>query len=116
MTRRKLLVVDDDEAVLDWLQAKLGARYELVCTSEPANVLQLARSARPDLILCDLDMPGLDGGDISARLYGDDDTRAIPVLFLSALLQAQREIGGRPAISKKAPVADLVARIDSLIV
>ena len=115
MTRRKILLVDDDEAVLDYLRAKLGARYELITTNFSEDVLQLARTERPELIVCDIDMPGMDGGDVSAQLYGDDETRDIPVLFLSVLLSTQEQIGGRHAISKSAPIEQLIARIEALI-
>lgn len=121
MAKHKILVVDDDEAVLDFMRAKLGARFDVVATTDPAKVLQLARSARPDLILCDIDMPDMDGGDISAAVYGEDDLRDLPMLFVTALvspqdLQIQQgQLGGRPAISKDAPIDQLVARIESLI-
>ena len=115
----KILVVDDDEAVLDYLQAKLGHRYDVVSTNAPENVLELARRHRPALILCDVDMPAMDGGDVSAALYADDETREIPMLFLSGLVPAKDkrgEVGGRPAVSKSAPVEELIARIESLMV
>ena len=113
--KRRLLVVDDDEAVLDYLRAKLGARYDLVFTSLSENVLPLTKKEKPDLILCDIYMPGMDGGDVSAALFADEQTREIPVLFLSALLDGQKEVGGRHAIAKSAPVAELISRIEALL-
>jgi CheY-like chemotaxis protein len=121
MAKHKILVVDDDEAVLDFMQAKLGARFEIVSTTESEKVLGLASAERPQLILCDIEMPGMDGGDISAAVYGRDDLRDIPVLFLTALVSPdelkiqQDQLGGRPAISKDAPIDQLIARIESLI-
>ena len=115
MTKRRILVVDDDEAVLGFLHAKLGARYQLYFTRDPAEVVGLARREHPELILCDIDMPGMDGGDVSAALYGDDETREIPVLFLSALLSTSGQVGGRHAVSKGAPIEELIARIEALI-
>lgn len=118
--RHKLLIVDDDEAVLRYLRAKLGARYDIVSTNVPEKVLGLARKERPSLILCDVDMPGMDGGDVSKELYADAEVRDIPVLFLTALMTASDlkntddQIGGRPAISKQAPPEELVKRIESL--
>jgi putative two-component system response regulator len=117
----KILVVDDDEAVLDYLQAKLGARYDLVATNAPENVMNLARREKPDLILCDVDMPEMDGGDVSKALYADGELEAIPLLFLTALASPEDlkrlsgQLGGRPAISKKAPLDQLVARIQQLL-
>ena len=119
--KRKILLVDDDEAVLDYMQAKLAPHYDLVTTNAPDNVQRLAREARPDLIICDVDMPEMDGGDVSAALYANDETRGIPVLFLTGLASpqdlkhAKDQIGGRPAISKNAPVNELLARIASLL-
>ncbi|HEY3073780.1 MAG TPA: response regulator [Burkholderiales bacterium] len=121
MNKRKILIVDDDEAVLDFLQAKIGARYDLVATNAPENVLKLAREHQPQLILCDVDMPEMDGGDLSSALFADDELRDIPVLFLTALATPQDlkrlagQLGGRPAVSKSEPIAKLVERIEALI-
>jgi CheY-like chemotaxis protein len=121
MSKRKILVVDDDEGVLDYLQAKLGESYDLVSTNVPDNVVELAHAEHPDLIVCDVDMPDMDGADVSAALQDDAGTRGIPLLFLTALAspqdlkRLQGRLGGRPAISKNAPMAKLVARIESLI-
>jgi len=119
--RKKILLVDDDEAVLDYMQAKLGPHYDLVTTNAPDNVERLARKEKPDLIVCDVDMPEMDGGDVSAALYASEETRGIPVLFLTGLASpqdlkhARDQIGGRPAISKNAPANELLARIASLL-
>jgi CheY-like chemotaxis protein len=119
--RYKLLVVDDDDAVIVHVRAKLGSQYDIVATNAPEKVLGLARKERPSLILCDVDMPGMDGGDVSKQLYGDAEVRDIPVLFLTALMTASDmkntddQIGGRPAISKQAPPEALVKMIESLI-
>jgi CheY-like chemotaxis protein len=119
--RHKLLVVDDDEAMIDYLHAKLGERYDIVSTNAPENVLGLARSERPSLILCDINMPEMDGGDVSKALHAHPEIRNVPVLFLTALVspnelkQTGNTIGGRPAVSKQAPLAELAKRIDQLI-
>jgi CheY-like chemotaxis protein len=118
--RHKLLIVDDDEAVIEYLRAKLGARYDIVSTTVPEKVIGLAREERPNLILCDVDMPDMDGGDVSKQLYADAEVRDIPVLFITALMTASDmkntddQIGGRPAISKQAPPEELAKRIASL--
>src|SRR5262249_11862330 len=114
------LVVDDDEAVIDYLHAKLGAAYDVVSTNAPERVLELARKERPSLILCDIDMPDMDGGDVSKELYADPELRDIPVLFITGLVSPSdlkgkaHQIGGRPAISKQAPLEELAKRIESL--
>jgi CheY-like chemotaxis protein len=115
--RRKLLLVDDDEAVIEYLNVKLGAEFELMATGSPEKVLPLALDGRPDLVLCDIDLPGMDGGDISAALFAHPQTRDIPVLFLTALVTPAdlaargNQLAGRAAISKQSPFEDIAARI-----
>jgi putative two-component system response regulator len=122
MTRRtKILIVDDDELSLEILQTKLADRYDIVSTSTPENVLRLARETEPDLIICDFDMPEMDGADVSEALYADDELRLIPLIFLTALAttddlnRMHKQLGGRPAVSKDAPLERLVARIEALV-
>jgi CheY-like chemotaxis protein len=118
---RRILFVDDDKTVLSYMQAKLGARYELLPTSAPRDVVRLARDERPDLIICDVEMPGMDGGDVSAAVFADDAIRHIPMLFLTSLVspedlaRLQGQLGGRPAVSKRAPLGELVSRIEALL-
>jgi CheY-like chemotaxis protein len=117
----KLLLVDDDEAVIEFLNLKLGAEFDLAATGTPEAALALARDTRPDLVLCDIDLPGMDGGDISAALFAHPETRDIPLVYLTALvtpldLAAQgHQLAGRAAISKQSPIEEIVARIRSAL-
>ena len=119
--RKKILVVDDDEAIIDYLHAKLGTLYDVVSTNAPENVLRLAKNELPHLIICDIDMPEMDGGDVSRELFTDAQTRDIPMLFLTGLLSptdakaVSGQIGGRVGISKHAPVEELLARIKAMV-
>lgn len=121
MSRKRILVVDDDTAVLELWRAKLAARYEVLTTSSPESVLAMARRERPQLILCDVDMPDVDGGDISSALFADEELRDIPVLFLTGLVgpaelkRLAGQLGGRAAVSKSEPVETILARIESLL-
>ena len=119
--RAKLLIVDDSELSLEILHAKLGERYDIVSTNEPANALKLARETEPDLIICDFDMPDMDGAEVSEALLADDELRLTPFLFLTSiatssdLTRMRKQIGGRRAVSKDAPLDQLVARIEELL-
>ena len=118
--KKKILLVDDDEAVVSYLVVKLAKYYDLISTTDPTQVVAMARDEQPDLILCDIDMPGMSGGDLASALTEDPDTAFIPVLYLTALVSPQEtkelqgQVGGRPGISKRAPMAELLARIDEL--
>lgn len=121
MDRQRILVVDDDAAVLEYLQAKIGARYDLISTTESLEVIDLAREKQPQLVLCDLDMPEMNGTQVSAAMFGDEELRHIPLLFLTGAVapheikRLQGEIGGRPAVPKAAPLGELLERIESML-
>jgi CheY-like chemotaxis protein len=122
MTQRaKILIVDDSEISTELLHAKLADRYDIVSTNSPRNALKLARETAPDLILCDLDMPEMDGTEVSDALREDEDLRYIPLLFLTALAttgdlnRMRKQLSGRPAISKDSPVERIVERIEGLL-
>jgi CheY-like chemotaxis protein len=122
MTRRaKILIVDDDELALEITTTKLSERYDIVSTQIPGNVVRLARETEPDLIICDFDMPDMDGGEVSAALLADEELKYIPLLFLTGLATSgdlnrmRKQLAGRRAVSKDAPLAQLIARIEELI-
>jgi CheY-like chemotaxis protein len=120
-SRAKILIVDDDELSLDILQAKLADRYDIVSTNTPGNVIKLARETEPDLIICDFDMPEMDGAEVSEALLADDELRLTPLLFLTSiatssdLMRMRKQIAGRRAVSKDAPFDQLIARIEELL-
>jgi CheY-like chemotaxis protein len=120
MAKKRILLVDDDQTVLVYLGAKLARHYDIVSTLDPYQAITLARSDRPDLILCDLDMPGMSGGDVASALHADPQTAQIPLMYLTSLVSPdavrdlQGEVRGRPGASKRAPLGELVARIEQL--
>lgn len=120
--RKKVLLVDDDDAVVSYLAAKLSPRYDVISTVQPRVVVAMARAERPDVILCDIDMPGMSGGEVAAALAADVDTATIPLVYLTALVSPEEtralrgEVSGHPAVSKKARMAELVDRIDNAAV
>ncbi len=118
--KKKILLIDDDEAVVSYLLVKLSKYYDLVSTSNPHEAVGLAQAEQPDLILCDIDMPDMSGGDVALALTDNPETAFIPMLYLTALVSPQEahdldgQVGGRPGISKRAPLAELLQRIDAL--
>ena len=119
--RAKILIVDDSELSVEILHTKLAGRYDVISTNSPVNAVKLAQQHEPDLILCDFDMPEMDGAEVSAALRADEETRYIPLLFLTALAttgdlnRMSKQLGGRPAISKDSPIESIVAKIEELL-
>jgi len=121
MTRKKILVIDDDAEMIAFLVAKLGAAYDVISTVSPFEAPRLAREQRPDLILCDIDMPEMDGSDVSAKLFDDASLRGIPFVYLTAIASPKElgarggHLGGRKAISKHQPPEEMLARVREIL-
>lgn len=119
--KKKILLIDDDQSVLEYLAVKLAYRYDVVSTADGRQAVTLARRERPDVILCDIDMPRISGGEVAAALSQQPDTKSIPLIYLTALVSPQEtvelegQVGGRPGVSKRATIGDLVTRIETSI-
>ena len=113
----KVLVIDDERNILDIIRFNLEVEgFEVTTSRDGAEAIQLVRDIKPDLILCDIMMPELDGLEVCRRLKADGRTNQIPVVMLSARTQAQDkvasiEVGADDFITKPFDFSDLVARI-----
>jgi CheY-like chemotaxis protein len=98
---KRILVVDDepDFAMLMSMTLEQTGRYETRQESDSTRALAAAREFRPDLVLLDVMMPGLDGGDVVAQFRADPLLREVPVIFLTAL------VGGEDTKSDATPRA-----------
>jgi two-component system cell cycle response regulator DivK len=82
----KVLIVEDNPANLSLATFLLkSAGHTVLCATDAEAGLTLARAERPDLILMDIQLPGMDGLEATAQLKRDSATRAIPVIALTAL-------------------------------
>ena len=82
----KILIVDDDPALADVLAAFLGTcGFQTDYATDGATAVQRARDTQPDLIIMDLMLPRLSGGEAAAALKRDPSTSAIPILAISGL-------------------------------
>jgi CheY-like chemotaxis protein len=81
----KILLVEDNEMNRDMLSRRLLKKgYELVMALDGEQAIEMARSEAPDLILMDISLPGLDGWEATRRLKAMAETRAIPIIALTA--------------------------------
>ena len=122
MDRKKILMVDDEPDILRVLDKRLTLEgFEIISTDDGLNALSLAKSHRPDIIMLDLQMPDIDGGEIAYQLKADLDTEHIPILFLSSLISGEESTrmrhncGGNPIVSKSIKIPELIAMINKLI-
>jgi len=93
--RARILAVDDDLGSLGVLGGLLQSHYEVLVAASGERALQIALiEPKPDLILLDVLMPGMDGYDVLARLRDNPATRAIPVIFVTGLDSTEDEKKG----------------------
>jgi PAS domain S-box-containing protein len=117
LRKEGILVVDDEPANLKLLQQLLTeANYKVRVASSGELALRGVKSNLPALILLDIMMPGLDGFEVCRRLKEDEETRSIPVIFLSALESEQDKVkafdaGGVDYVTKPIRAAELLARM-----
>jgi len=111
--RPRLLLVDDEPTNLQVLRHILQEDFRLLFATDGARALQIAQQQRPDLVLLDVMMPQMDGYTVCQALKADRATANIPVIFVTALTEAQDEargfdVGGVDYITK--PVSAPVVR------
>ena len=120
MTAR-ILVVDDILANVRLLEAKLSAEYfEVVTAMNGVDALEAVQRAKPDIVLLDVMMPGIDGIEVCKRLKADPATQHIPVIMVTALDQLEDRVRGLEAgaddfLTKPVNDVALFCRIKSLV-
>jgi len=84
--KKRILLLDDEMDFVDLMKAtlELTGEYEVRTTVRPSTFLQVAQDFRPDLIILDCMMPGLDGGEIAGQIQADPALRDTPFMFLTA--------------------------------
>jgi DNA-binding response OmpR family regulator len=92
-SKPRLLVVEDDPALAKVLQMRLQIEgFEVEVAGDGAEAMTMIGKQRPDLVVCDLMMPVMDGLEVTRAIKGNPKLKAIPILILTALKSA-REMG-----------------------
>jgi two-component system, OmpR family, response regulator len=115
----RLLVVDDEPNIVELLSASLRyAGFEVATASGGQQALEVARTFRPDLLVLDVMMPGLDGFGVVSRLRGEG--QRMPVVFLTARDATEDKVngltlGGDDYITKPFSLEEVIARIRAVL-
>src|SRR3989338_2916471 len=119
--KKVIMLVDDNPDLLYSVQKGLESLrdYEVITVESGRKCLQLLNKIRPDLILLDIMMPGMDGWDTCAKIKDNKKTENIPIVFLTAKTDPISKSMGRLAsadyITKPFDMKILKRRIDSVI-
>ena len=117
----RVLVVDDEAPIRLLCRVNLEAEEMTVLeAADGISGLEMARTERPDVILLDVMMPGLDGWRVAEQLLDDPDTRGIPVVFLTARAELRDrarglDLGGLDYVTKPFNPVELAALIREVI-
>jgi two-component system OmpR family response regulator len=116
---RRVLIVDDDREsthLIKILLEKIG-RYLVIEENDATKAHQTAKNFRPDVILLDILMPQIDGGEIAAQIDADPELQTTPIIFLTALVtkaeaKAGLRIQGHPILAKPINIPELIKGIE----
>ena len=119
MPKKKILVVDDEPGVtrlLKFALEKTGV-YEILCENQGARAVPTIRTARPDLLILDVNLPDTGGGEIVAAIKSDAVLRRLPIIFLTGNVssdeaEAGLTISGYPALAKPINMEKLLQCIE----
>jgi CheY-like chemotaxis protein len=120
MIPKKILVIDDETSITRLLKLNLEKTGAFVVRDENkgSRAVAAAREFKPDLILLDIMMPDLDGGDVAAQLQADPLLKSVPIVFLTAAVKKEEVnardgvIGGFPYIAKPLNVRGVLTVIE----
>jgi CheY-like chemotaxis protein len=120
MDKKRILLVDDEKSFTTLLKLNLEetGNYEVRIENWPEDAVLAAREFRPNLILLDIIMPRLPGGDVAARIKADPALKDTPIVFLTAAVRKHQVeendgiICDFPCLAKPAPVEEVIAMIE----
>lgn len=90
--KKMIMVVDDSALMLRTMKTLLGERYDVVLVKSGTRALELLSSQKPDLILLDYEMEGMDGKTTFEKIKEKEELRDIPVVFLTGVSDRQATV------------------------
>ncbi len=120
MSKKRVLIVDDDESLLMTLKDALilTGDYIVETVSDSTKAVHAARTFRPDVIVLDVMMPDMDGGQVAAAVWEEEDLKKVPIIFQTAVMSkkeaAARHSSREHYLAKPVPIEELTRKIDEL--
>jgi len=116
--RPRVLLADDNADMRGYIQRLLAPSFEVTAVADGAAALRSVNERRPDLVLADIMMPGMDGFELLRALRADERFKSIPMILLSARAGEESQVEGLEAgaddyLTKPFSARELVARVES---
>ncbi len=113
---KKILVIDDDRCILDFVEELLGYRFQVLKAVDASSGLRMAEAERPDLVILDLGLENQSGHDICRVLRARPETKHIPILIYTSANDIENltqafEHGADDYVVKNVKPRELVARV-----
>lgn len=116
---KRIMVADDDPSILDSIGMVLrDENFHVDTVTNGSNIMEKAVDQRPDLILLDVRMSGVDGGDLCRALKSRAETRNIPVILISAtdnLSRIAHAAGADSYMAKPFDIYELLSLVDKYV-
>jgi CheY-like chemotaxis protein len=121
MNKKRILIVDDEVGAARLLKASLEQtnHYEVRAENWPEDAVGTAREFKPDLVLLDIIMPRLPGGNVAAAFAADPQLSSVPIVFFTAAVRRHQVeehegiICEHPCLAKPAPVREIINCIEA---
>ena len=118
--KKKVLLVDDEKSFTNLLRLNLEqtGKYEVRVVNWSEDALPAARDFKPDIVLLDIIMPRMPGGNVVAQFEADPALKSVPIVFLTAAVQRSRleEMDGiisdHPCLAKPSSMDEIIAMIE----
>ena len=118
--KKKVLLVDDEKSFTSLLKLNLeqAGSYEVCMVNWSEDALPAAREFKPDIVLLDIIMPRMPGGNVVAQFANDPEMKDLPIVFLTAAIQRSTVaahdgiICDHPCIAKPASVDEIIEMIE----
>ncbi len=121
MEKKKVLIVDDevDITAMFKLMVEKTGKYNVLTVTRGDQAFGAAKRFKPDLVLLDVMMPEVDGGEVANQLKKDEETKEIPIVFVTAAITKEEANiegtlqGGYPVLAKPVPMDELISAVET---
>jgi len=122
-TTPRILIVDDEQSVTEWIAQEIKSAYpnfEVFQANDGYAAGEIMTSAKPDVVILDLRMPGMDGFEVCRRIKAKEETKATAVIAMTGHHSEKtenliRESGARACFKKPLDIAALIAEVQSAL-